>query len=150
LRVGDDVATHQNSEIFANGSIDIFGDYLNLDPGDGDTTVDGTYNGWGTTMILRGRIVADCVVNPAAPASGDPAGTCPPSPDSPVPTRIPQIWGNDDIDIFQFGDESGIPTYTDEKTDFRGINGKTTTSPGFVFIGSKTIVRGGRDVDPSG
>ena len=38
LRVGDDVATHQNSEILAAGSIDIFGDYLNLDPGDGDTT----------------------------------------------------------------------------------------------------------------
>ena len=26
LRVGDDVATHQNSEILANGSIDIYGD----------------------------------------------------------------------------------------------------------------------------
>ncbi|NIO40350.1 MAG: hypothetical protein GTO41_09215, partial [Burkholderiales bacterium] len=50
LRVGDDLATHQNSETLANLGIDIFGDF-----GDADA-------GWGTSMILRGRIIADCVV----------------------------------------------------------------------------------------
>ena len=31
LRVGDDVAPHQNSEILADVSIDIFGDFADLD-----------------------------------------------------------------------------------------------------------------------
>ena len=34
--------------------------------------------GHGTNMILRGRIVADCVVTPTTPSSGDPVGTCTP------------------------------------------------------------------------
>src|SRR6266545_4184346 len=33
LQVGDDVFTHQNSRILANGTIDIFGDWSNADTG---------------------------------------------------------------------------------------------------------------------
>ena len=50
LRVGDDVSTHQNSQILANLGIDVFGDFGQLDPHHG------------TNMVLRGSIVADCVV----------------------------------------------------------------------------------------
>ena len=51
LQVGDDVAIHQNSrDRSPTTSIDIFGDYGDPDPG------------FGTNMILRGRIIADCVV----------------------------------------------------------------------------------------
>src|SRR5262249_25289772 len=65
--VGDDLAVHRNAEILADLSIDIRGDFGDADPH------------FGTDMILRGRIVADCVVAPSAPASGHPVGTCTPS-----------------------------------------------------------------------
>ena len=64
LAAEGDVATHQNSKILADLSIDIRGDHGNLDTG-------GDADEFGTTMILRGRIIADCVVTPG-PQSGHP------------------------------------------------------------------------------
>ena len=93
-------------------------------------------------MILRGRIIADCTVEPQAPDSGHPVGTCTPTTTGVTPGVITQIWGNDDIDQFQFGDASGIPTYDDEKTDF--------ADPGYIFLGSKTVVRGSASPVTSG
>src|SRR6185503_2740628 len=112
LRVGDDVATHQNSEILADLSIDLFGDYLDLDAG------------YGTNMILRGRTVADCVVS-LGQTTGDPEGTCTPTTANPVAGRITQIWGNNDIDTFQLGDPSGLDL----------LNTKITGRPGLHLPG---------------
>ena len=119
LRVGDDVATHHNSELLAELGIEIYGDAGNLDPG------------WGTSMILRGRIVADCVVTKGQ-ASGDPGGTCVPE-TAPTPAHMTQIFGNDDVDSFQLGDPSGV------------AGGTTAASPGYVFLGSKTRIYGSSD-----
>ena len=76
-------------------SIDIFGDCH----GDLDA-------GYGTNMILRGRIVADCVVA-KAPASGDPVGHVHAVDGEPARPTLTQIWGNNDVDTFQLGDPSG-------------------------------------------
>ena len=64
---------------------------------------------FGTTMVLRGRIVADCVVSPKAPDSGDPIGTCTPVHAEPGARRITQIWGGNDVDHFQLGDPAASP-----------------------------------------
>ncbi len=129
LRAGDNVATYQHSQIVANGGIQIYGDFHFAGP-DPDVT-------YGTNMVLRGRIVADAVVT-KGPASGDPMGTYTPNPDPPV-GHLTEIFGNNDIDQIQFGDQSGIPTAADNMTDFDNAG---TTSPGYIFLGSKTVVRG--------
>ena len=75
LQVGDDVHTHQNSRDLANGNIDIYGDWTNLDTGGLDQFGDvGGNDQYGTTMILRGRIVADCRVT----SNGDADNSGPP------------------------------------------------------------------------
>jgi hypothetical protein len=135
IRVGDDVELHQNSEIVADLSIDIFGDFGNSDTGNNNTN-------YGTTMILRGRIVADAVVT-LGDLTGDPAGTYVPSANNPVAGRITNIWGNADVDTFQFGDPSG--------EDLVPAGSKTTWgNPGYIFIGSKTRVHGSQDADSTG
>jgi hypothetical protein len=77
LLVGDDVMLDANSEILAAGSIDIYGDvsatngqidpFANADPG------------WGTNMVLRGRIIAGADVTPGSPIGGQPVGTAIPT-----------------------------------------------------------------------
>jgi len=123
LRVGDDMTTHQNTQIVAHGNITVFGDY--------GGTVDATY---GSTVILRGKIVADAVVT-AGPQSGDPMGTYLPNA-SAHPTAKTQIFGNVDIDTFQLGDPSGF-------AGFGSLSEKTNwNDPGFIFLGSKTEIYG--------
>src|SRR5207248_11497069 len=97
LLVGDDVATHQNSVIWAAQTIDVYGDAGDADPG------------YGTNIILRGNITAECTVSPAASGhpSGYPVGVCAPS-TATHPTQLTQIWGSNDVDNFQLGDPSGL------------------------------------------
>ncbi len=140
LRVGDDVDLHQNSQTLAALDIDIYGDAAAaaLDAGERDP-------GYGTDMVLRGRIIAGCI-NP-----GD--LTCGPDP-TPTGTlgghlRLTEIWGYDDIDHIQFGDPTGEPTSPIPRPRSGSRARKTETSgPGYVFIGSKTIARGGDDLEP--
>ena len=56
-------------------------------------------------MILRGQIVADCRVtsNGDADQTGYPVASCPPE-IAPVPAHETNIWGNTDVDQFEFGD----------------------------------------------
>ncbi len=127
LRVGDDVTLHQFSQILADLSIDIRGDYGNADTG-------GAPGEYGTSMILRGLIIADC--NVAAGGLGDePMGVCTPSINNPVAGRQTHVWGDSDVDIFELGDPSGLDT-TQPGT-------KTTWgSDGYIFLGSKTTIHG--------
>ena len=89
--------------------------------------------GYGTDMLLRGRIIAGCLSPTALDCTPDSrtlteidgAGT----------VRTTEIWGYDDIDRIQFGDPTGIPTDLDEKT--------THGDPGYIFLGSQTFARGG-------
>ena len=85
-------------------------------------------------MILRGDIIADCVVTP-----GVPSGTCALSTNNPVAGRITQIFGNREIDTIQFGDQSGLD-----------LNGSKTTlgSDGYIFLGSKTRAYGSNTLPP--
>ncbi len=133
LLVGDNVNLHQNSEIMAAHGIDIYGDVsatngdiaplVNLDPG------------FGTNMLLRGRIIAGAVVTPGSQAGGAPVGSAVPALTAPV--HLTQIWGNSDVDTFQFGDPSGAS------------GGTTHGDDGYIFIGSKTRVRGSQNLDSS-
>jgi hypothetical protein len=133
LLVGDDVLLDANSEIIAAGSIDIYGDvsatngvidpFANADPG------------WGTNMVQRGRIIAGADVTPGSPMGGQPVGTAVPT--FTAPQYLTQIWGNTDTDTFQFGDPSGVG------------GGTNQGDPGFVFLGSKTRVRGSQSPDAS-
>ena len=94
LRVGDDVTTHQNSEILADQRIDIFGDYANADPH------------FGTTMVLRGRI--DRRLRRRRGREHRPPGRHLHAVDGdPVADRHADR-GNTDVDTIQFGDPSGI------------------------------------------
>src|SRR6185295_18214561 len=52
-------------------------------------------------------------------------------------------WGDTDVDIFQFGDPSGL--------DLVPAGSKTSHGdPGYIFIGSKTIVHGSQDLPSTG
>ncbi len=130
LRVGDDVTLDPNSEIVAAAAIDIYGDINATDDTIGTSDPD---THWGTTMILRGRLVANAQVT-----AGDPVGTYLPSSAAPDATKITRIWGNAEVDSFQFGDTTGI--------------GGTTAwgSAGYIFLGSKTRVYGSQDADSTG
>jgi hypothetical protein len=128
LRVGDDVTLDDNSEIAAAESIDIYGDFGNADVDVNGGTVG---DGHGTTMTLRGRLVAGAVVTP-----GDPMGTYVPSATAPV--YATNVWGHVDTDSFQFGDPSGAAGTT------------TWGQDGYVFIGSVTRVHGSQDIDSTG
>lgn len=131
LRVGDNVTLDSNSEILAAGAISIFGDYGNADAG------------YGTEMVLRGRIISNAVVTPGqqvdpTPATDDddrPVGTARPNNAVPNPAALTQIYGAGDADRIDFGDATGIGGTTAQGT------------PGYIFIGSKTRVYGGGDED---
>lgn len=125
LRVGDNVDTHAHSQILANLFIDVYGDATAaaLLPADLDPS-------FGTTVTLRGRIIADCVVT-----SGDPIGTCAPSTANPVVGRLTTVYGHTDGDLLQFGDPTGDPYVA-------GGGGTTWGSNGYVFLGSKTRAYG--------
>ena len=62
--------------------------------------------------------------------------TCAPSTANPV--HLFQIWGHTDVDTIHFGDATGIAA------------GTTHGDAGYIFIGSKTIARGGQDLSPLG
>src|SRR5205814_9722108 len=93
--------------------------------------------GYSTNIILRGRILCNSVVVTKGPDSGHPVGTYTPSTSNPVAGKLTQIWGNNDIDTFQLGDPSGI---TGGEVAGDGIT--TFASDGYIFLGSKTIIRG--------
>ncbi|HEY3486388.1 MAG TPA: hypothetical protein VGK49_13445, partial [Ilumatobacteraceae bacterium] len=139
LRVGDDVDLHQHSQVMAGEGIDIYGDAAAaaLLPADRD-------EGYGTTMVLRGRIIAGCINPSNIMCSADHTPTSQLS-----PLYLTQIWGYDDIDHIDFGDPTGQPLVGNEKTTFGLPGSGIDTSPGFVFLGSKTIARGG-DTVPAG
>ena len=101
-------------------------------------------------MILRGQIVADCRVtsNGDADQTGYPVASCAPE-IAPVPAHDTNIWGNTDVDRFEFGDATGVndcPTAPDGR---RGC--ATPSSDGYIFLGSKTMVHGSPSaVSPGG
>jgi hypothetical protein len=133
LRVGDDVTLHQNSQILANLSVHIRGDFFQT-VGSSFGLEGAPLSEYGTSMILRGRIVADC--NVAAGGPGDePMGVCSPSTANPVALRQTHVWGNSEVDIIQLGDPSGL--------DLSQPGSKTTWgSAGYIFLGAKTTVHG--------
>src|SRR4029079_14217971 len=63
LRVGDDVTLDDNSEVVASQNVDLFGDF-----GSADVDANGVAlgDGYGTTMTLRGRLVAGARVTVGA------------------------------------------------------------------------------------
>ena len=121
LNVGDDIATHSNSEILARGSIDIRVDFLNLD------------DDIGANATIRGRLAADCTVTGAAQAQ-----VCNPSTGPPTAAII-TITGGTDRDIFQLGDATGLPTAGTPKT--------SPGDPGYIKFESKARVEGGGNLD---
>jgi len=114
LNVGDDVATHSNSQILAKGDVDLLVDQGFLDNAAAQVT-------------LRGRLIAGC----------DPAGAgallCNPSTGPPV--QLFTVQTGDQSDRIQFGDETGLPDGGASRTNHG--------DPGYVFIGSKTQVNAG-------
>ena len=59
----------------------------------------------------------------------------------PVPAHETNIWGNTDVDSFQFGDPTGVndcPTAPDGR---RGC-AHARRATGYIFLGSKTLVHG--------
>ena len=137
LQVGDDVFTHQNTRILANGTIDIFGDWSNADTG-------GTPDEFGSTMIIRGEVTADCVVTSAGDfdQTGYPVAICTPN-TNPNPGAVTNIWGHTDVDIFTFGDPTGANPCPGATIRGCSILG----SDGYFKIGSKTIVHGAPTLD---
>ena len=112
LHVGDDVTLDPHGEVLAGTTIDIYGDDVNADPA------------YGTSILVRGRIVAGCVV--VSPTQCDPSKA--------NPVHRAQLWGHTDVDTVSFGDASGS-----------GF-GTTPGDPGYVFIGSETRVHGGHNI----
>jgi hypothetical protein len=123
LRIGDDVILHQNSQILAGTGIAIYGDATAAAIGGVDPDP-----GFGSDMLLLGRLVAGCI-NPGALSCEIYTGT---------PIHTITIWGNDDVDQFQFGDVTGLPTVGNPKT--------TLGDPGYVYLGAKTRVYGDDDL----
>jgi hypothetical protein len=126
LIVGDDIETDANSFILADDEIAIFGD---------EGAVDGVRSGsdpdagYGTTIILRGQIIANAVVTPGNPigmavayTAGGPGGV------------MTEIFGNNDVDFIQFGDPTG------------STGGTSLNSDGYIFLGSKTRAYGSQAV----
>ncbi|MGU3646985.1 hypothetical protein ACLBXX_18660 [Microbacterium sp. C23T] len=135
LRVGDDVTLHPFTQILADRAIDIRGDFGNADTGGTLAVPDPEH---GTTMILRGRIIADCVVG-AGGTYGYPVGTCTPSTANPVAGRQTNVWGGSDVDVFQLGDRSGLDL---AQTSNAALNKEQWGDAGYIFFGAKTIVHG--------
>ena len=89
-------------------------------------------------MILRGRIIADCVVTAGA-STGDPMGSCAPSAANPVADRQTHIRGGSDVDLIQLGDPSGLDL---AQTSNPALNKEQLGDAGYIFLGSKTTVHG--------
>ena len=133
LRVGDDVNTHQNSQILAR-------------------RVDRHLRRRRRRRADRGRARPRLRHRHGAarpdhrrlhqPGRAD----LQPEPDPGQPARAPvwltQIWGYDDIDQIEFGDPTGLRPRRNPKT--------TLGDPGYIFIGSKTIARGSDNAVTSG
>ncbi|MBK5565794.1 hypothetical protein [Ensifer sp. SSB1] len=135
LRVGDNVTLDSNSEILAAKRIDIYGDVTAF-----DETISLLANadiGFGSVMLLRGRIIANAAVTPGNKTNGTPVGTAAPKTSAPHATNLTWIFGNTDVDTIQFGDPSGAG----------GTN--TQGSPGYIFLGSKTRAYGSQTLNPT-
>jgi len=133
VRAGDDVILDDNTEIVAAHDIDIFGDHGNADV---DANGGAVGDGHGSTLTLRGRLVAGAVVSLGSQVANPPVGTYLPSAVAPVFET--NIWGHTDSDTFQFGDPSGAAGTTIWGQD------------GYIFIGSPTRVHGSQDVPSTG
>ncbi|MEO0465131.1 MAG: hypothetical protein AAF216_01205 [Pseudomonadota bacterium] len=124
-RVGDDVITDDNSDILAAEGITIVADPFDFDAG------------FGSDIILRGRIIAGADVTEgdesANATAGDEMGTAVPTFTAPQFTT--QIFGGTDVDLVQFGDETGSAGTTTQGQD------------GYIFLGSKTQVFGDEGED---
>ncbi|MDH3308749.1 MAG: hypothetical protein OEO77_14700, partial [Acidimicrobiia bacterium] len=132
LLVGDDIVNHPVSEILANGNISIYGDSTGaaLSGSDADVT-------YGTRILLRGRIAADCVVTAGAP--GAPVGSCAQE-TGVTPGASTFVYGHLDVDLIQFGDASGDPFVTDGGGTDQGDNG-------YVLLDSRTRAFGSDVLD---
>ncbi|MBI3917574.1 MAG: hypothetical protein HY322_11275 [Betaproteobacteria bacterium] len=131
LLVGDNVTLHQNSQILAAEGIQIYGDVSAT-----NGVIDPLANldvGFGTNMVLRGRIIAGADVTAGSQVGGDPLGSAIAT--VTAPEHLTEIFGNVDVDTIQFGDPTGAG----------GTN--TQGSPGYVFLGSKTRAYGSQDLD---
>ena len=130
LEIGDDVDLHQNSRTLAGKSIDIYGDseYAGTVAG----ALDSQDPNYGTDMILRGEIIAGCIT-PGDLSCAVYTGT---------PIWTTEIWGFTDVDSFQFGDDTGLPTLANPK--------ETLGDDGYIYLGSKTRVYGDDTTDPTG
>ncbi|MEO6494544.1 MAG: hypothetical protein ABIP99_17070 [Ilumatobacteraceae bacterium] len=135
LRVGDDITLHQNSQILAKLSIDIRGDFGNADTGG---TLAAPADEYGTSMILRGRIIADCVMSAGGPGD-EPMGVCTPTTANPVAGRQTNVWGGSDVDLIQLGDPSGLDL---AQTANSALNKEQLGDAGYIFLGSKTTIHG--------
>src|SRR5690606_22818556 len=97
LLVGDDVNLHQNSEILAAEGIAVYGD---ANATDGVLSSVDPDAGYGTNMLLRGRIIAGADVTPGSQSGGSPVGTAAPTLTAPV--HLTEFFGNTDVDTIQF------------------------------------------------
>ncbi|MCU0918723.1 MAG: hypothetical protein MUF16_00045, partial [Burkholderiaceae bacterium] len=116
IRAGDDIDLSSNSEIVAALGIDLYGDDGSIETGNG------------STITLRGRLVAGAVVT-----AGDPVASYVPSAAAPV--HKTNVWGNADADFIDFGDTSG------------SAGGVNWGDAGYIFIGSQTRVHGSADAE---
>ena len=64
-----------------------------------------------------------------------------------MPMHETNIWGDTDVDTFQFGDETGVNDCAASPDGVRGC--ATPSSDGYIFLGSKTRVHGSEDLDSS-
>ena len=130
LRVGDDVNLHQNSQVLAGESIDIYGDssaaaliVAEHDPN------------YGTDMLLRGRIVAGCIT------PGDP--------------QLCSLHRNADLDHPRSG-ASPTSTRSSSATPQAcrrwplAAPKETLGNDGYIYLGSKTRVYGDETTNPTG
>ncbi|GGO80245.1 hypothetical protein GCM10011348_16530 [Marinobacterium nitratireducens] len=153
LWVGDDIATDENARIIAattyandgtpanDASISILGDANALDGLLSALDADPTF---GTEIILRGALIAGAVLTTPGTKKGTVAAND--DSDNPVGVAVPYIespqfvttiFGNDDADIFQFGDASGVG------------GGTNPDESGYIFIGAKTRVYGSQNATDS-
>jgi hypothetical protein len=139
LYVGDNIAFDPNADVLAAHNISIYGDANFTDGANNGSDPDSSLAlDYGTTMILRGRIIAGAHVTAGNDgySSGqmmDPAmGSAIASYGAPAYTT--RIFGNDDVDTIQFGDEGGI------------AGGTAQDDAGFIYLGSKTRAYGSQNL----
>ncbi|MEQ1826278.1 MAG: hypothetical protein ABL921_10035, partial [Pirellula sp.] len=135
LRVGDNITLDPHSQIIAARAIDIFGD---INATDATISAIDPDTDFGTNMVLRGRIIAGATLTTAgSQVGGNPVGAAQ-STVATGPVYRTEIWGNNDVDTFQFGDSSGI------------VGTTTFGIDGYIFLGSKTRVHGSQDLPSTG